>query len=249
MRLIVGLLGVAVAAVTVGSVLVVRGADSEPIVSPQSAMPGRLLVGLQDDPSFRWDVDRSAMLDRARDASVSLLRTVVVWKDTAPTRPADATDPFHPAYLLDDVDDLVRSAQQRGMELLLTIWGTPEWANRGRAPNRAPHDPADLEDFATALADRYSGRHPGYPAVRLFSAWNEPNLEQFLAPQFDRAGRSVGPALYAPLARAVYDGVKRGNSEAIVAIGETSPRGQSPEARGAPRAGRLARGAAAGPWT
>ena len=69
------------------------------------------------------------------------------------------------------------------------------------------------------------GRYSGYPAVRLFSAWNEPNLEQFLAPQFDSAGRSVGHALYAPLARAVYTGVKRGNPHALVAIGETSPRG------------------------
>ena len=35
----------------------------------------------------------------------------------------------------------------------------------------------------------------------------------------------MGPALYAPLARAIYDGVKRGNPDALVAIGETSPRG------------------------
>jgi hypothetical protein len=225
MRLLLGLVAVACAALAVGAVLVLRSGGSEPMVAPQSAMPGRLLVGLQDDPSFRWDADRAAMLDRARDASVALLRTIVVWKDTAPTRPANAADPFDPAYRLDDVDDLVRSAQQRGMELLVTIWGTPAWANGGRSPNRPPRDPADLEDFATALAERYSGRHPGYPAVRLFSAWNEPNLEQFLAPQFDSAGRSVGPRLYAPLARAIYDGVKRGNSEALVAIGETSPRG------------------------
>jgi hypothetical protein len=227
MRVIVGLLGaaVAVAVAAVGSLLLLRSSGSEPIVPPQGAMPGRLLVGLQDDPSFRWDGDRATMLDRARDASVSLLRTVVVWKDTAATRPAAPTDPFDPAYSLDDVDDLARSAQQRGMELLVTIWGTPAWANGNRSPNRPPRDPDDLEDFATALADRYSGRHPGYPAVRLFSAWNEPNLEQFLAPQFDSAGRSVGPALYAPLARAVYDGVKRGNPDALVAIGETSPRG------------------------
>jgi hypothetical protein len=194
-------------------------------VAPQDAMPQRLLLGLQDDPSFRWDADRATMLDGAREAGASLLRRVVVWKDTAPIRPANAIDPFDPAYRLDDVDDLVRSAQQRGMEILVTIWGTPGWANGGEAPNRPPTDPADLEDFATALADRYSGRHSGYPAVRLFSAWNEPNLEQFLAPQLDSAGRSVGPALYAPLARAVYDGVKRGNPEASVAIGETSPRG------------------------
>jgi polysaccharide biosynthesis protein PslG len=214
------------AVVAAALVLILRGDSSEPIVLPQSAMPGRLLVGVQDDPSFRWAPDRAAMLDRARKASVSLLRTVVVWRDAAPDRPTNPVDPFDPAYRLDDVDDLVRSAQQRGMELLVTIWGTPGWANGGLTPNRLPNDPADLENFAAALADRYSGRHAGYPAVRLFSAWNEPNLEQFLAPQFDYAGRSVGPALYAPLARAVYDGVKSGNPEALVAIGETSPRGR-----------------------
>src|SRR6187551_63224 len=135
MRFFLGLLVVACAVGAIGAVLLLRGAGSEPIVAPQDPMPGRLLVGLQDDPSFRWDADRAVMLDRAREAAASLLRTVVVWKDTAPTRPVNAVDPFDPAYRLDDVDDLVRSAQQRGMELLVTIWGTPEWANGGQPPN------------------------------------------------------------------------------------------------------------------
>ena len=217
----------ACAGISLAAVLFVQLRDepSDPIVLPQDAMPGRLLVGLQDDPSFRWADDRAAMLDRARDADAALVRTIVTWKDAAPTRPAKPSEPFDPAYRLDDLDDLVRSAQQRGIELVVTIWGTPEWANGGHTPNHAPSDPDDLEDFAAALADRYSGQHPGFPAVRMFSAWNEPNLEQFLAPQFDEAGQSVGPALYAPLARAVYAGVKHGNPEALVAIGETSPRG------------------------
>src|SRR5262245_38459487 len=220
-----GLVAVSCALVAVTAVYFLRGEAPEPSVLPQSAMPGRLLVGLQDDPSFRWESDRAAMLDRARGAKATLIRTIVDWRHSAPTRPTNAADPFDPAYRLDDVDDLVRSAQQRGIEMLITIWGTPEWANGGQTPNRPPRDATALEDFAAALADRYSGRHAGYPAVRLFSAWNEPNLEQFLAPQFDAAGRSVGPALYAPLARAVYEGVKRGNPDALVAIGETSPRG------------------------
>jgi hypothetical protein len=232
MRWILAALAVGAGAVAVAVLLVVRGRADDPAALPESPMPGRLLVGFQDDATFRWAANRAEMLDRARAASTSVVRTTVVWREVAPTRPTDAADSFDPAYRLDEVDDLARNAQQRGIELLITIWGTPAWANGGEGPNRPPLDSGDLAGFAHALADRYSGRHAGYPAVRLFSAWNEPNLEQFLAPQFDAAGRSVGPALYAPLARAVYDGVKEANSAALVAIGETSPRGHDVPSRG-----------------
>lgn len=204
----------------------------EAVVLPQSPMPARLLVGFHDDASLRWAPDRADMLDRAREAGAAVIRTIVVWKQTAPHRPTDPADPFKAAYRLDDVDDLARSAQERGIELLISIWGTPPWANGGQGPNHPPADARELEAFSQALADRYSGRHAGYPAVRLFSAWNEPNLEQFLAPQFDADNRSIAPALYAPIARAIYDGVKRGNPEALVAIGETSPRGHDVPSRG-----------------
>ena len=196
-------------------------------------MPGRLLVGFQDDASLRWAPDRAAMLDRARESGAAVIRTIVVWKQTAPQRPTHSTDPFEASYRLDDVDELARGAQERGMELLISIWGTPSWANGGQGPNHPPTDAQELEAFSQALADRYSGRHAGFPAVRLFSAWNEPNLEQFLAPQFDADGESVAPALVGSIARAIYDGVKRGNAEATVAIGETSPRGHDVPSRGA----------------
>ena len=206
---------------------------AEAVVLPQSPMPGRLLVGFQDDASLRWAPDRADMLDGARQAGAAVIRTIVVWKQTAPQRPTNPTDPFEASYRLDDIDELVRGAQERGIELLISIWGTPSWANGGQGPNHPPTDVQELEAFSQALADRYSGRYPGYPAVRLFSAWNEPNLEQFLAPQFDADGESVAPTLYAPIARAIYDGVKRGNAEATVAVGETSPRGHDVPSRGA----------------
>jgi polysaccharide biosynthesis protein PslG len=233
MRWVLTLLAMSACALAVVFALFVRqGAESERTTLPRSPMPGRLLAGFQDDASFRWADDRAEMIERARRTGISVIRTTVVWSEVAPERPREPRDSFDPAYRLDDVDDLVRSAQQRGIELLITIWGTPAWANGGAPPNRPPLDPGELESFAEAIGDRYSGRHTGYPAVRLFSAWNEPNLEQFLAPQFDAAGRSVGPALYAPLARAVYDGIKRANEEALVAIGETSPRGHDRPSRG-----------------
>jgi cellulase (glycosyl hydrolase family 5) len=206
--------------------------EAEAVRLPETAMPGRLLVGFQDDPSLRWADDRARMLDRARKAGATVIRTTVDWAAATPQRPSSPRSPFDPAYRLADVDDLARQAQLRGIELLITIWGTPGWANGGQGPNRPPQRTGDLADFAQAIADRYSGRHPGYPAVRLFSAWNEPNLELFLAPQFDAQGRPAAPAAYARIAQAIYDGVKRGNADALVAVGETSARGRDSPAAG-----------------
>jgi Cellulase (glycosyl hydrolase family 5) len=181
-----------------------------------SAAP-RMYLGFLDDQSFRWLPDRTTSFELARQSNASVVRTIVRWYDVAPVRPADATDAGDPAYDFRDVDEFVRNAQQRGLEVLLTVWGTPGWANGGRAPNVAPANARDLQDFATALADRYSGRHPGYPFARFFAIWNEPNSPRFLASP-DAA------AAYARIAAAGVAGVKAGSPQALVALGETASR-------------------------
>ena len=113
------------------------------------------------------------------------------------------------------------------------VWGTPNWANNGKGPNYAPTSVGDLTSFARALALRYNGRNPGYPYVRFYSVWNEPNLEQFLAPTFDKKGKPVSPLTYAKLYRAAYAGLKSGSSTALVGAGETSPRGRDKPSPGA----------------
>jgi hypothetical protein len=186
----------------------------------------RMWVGFQDDPSFRWREDRVEMLDEAVAANAGIVRTTVYWSKIAPRRPANPSNPFDPAYQFDDLDEFVRGTQIRGMESLLTIWSTPDWANGGKGANYAPNRLSDITGFARALASRYSGRYPGYPFVRFFSVWNEPNLEQFLAPTFDKKGKPVSPFNYAKLYRAAYAGLKGGNPGAQIGIGETSPRGR-----------------------
>ena len=185
----------------------------------------RMPVGFQDDPSFRWRDDRAANLTSASTTGASIVRTTVYWARAAATKPANPTDSFDPAYRLEDIDELVRNAAYRGMTVLLSIWGTPGWANGDQGENHAPTSMSDLRDFAQALASRYSGRNPGYPFVGYYSVWNEPNLSQFLAPTF-RNGKPASPAIYAQIARAAYAGIKAGNPLAKVAIGETSPRGR-----------------------
>jgi hypothetical protein len=82
------------------------------------------------------------------------------------------------------------------------------------------------------LATRYSGRMPGMGVVSLWSVWNEPNLEQFLTPQYNAKGKIVSPGEYAKIYKAAYAGIKKGNPQAQVAIGETSAQGRDKPSKG-----------------
>ena len=196
------------------------------LAPPLAGAAPRMYVGFHDDPNFRYEERRAEMLDQARAANTTIVRTLVTWANVAPTRPANATNPFDPAYRFNDLDELVRNTQARDMEVLITIWGTPKWANGNKTPNYMPTRLSDLTAFSRAVASRYSGRFAGYPFVRFYSIWNESNLQLFLAPQFDAKGKSVAPRNYARLAAAAYSGIKAGSSRAKVAVGSTSSAGR-----------------------
>jgi hypothetical protein len=192
-----------------------------------AAAADRMWMGFHDDPVLRYDGDRQNQLNlTAQPNGATMIRTLVVWQRIAPTRPAVASDSFDPAYKWDDLDELVRNAQIRGQEVLMTIWGTPGWANGNKNPQYLPTNMADFTAFTRALASRYSGQFSGYPYVGFYGIWNESNLGTFLQPQFNAAGRIVSPANYARLAAAGIAGLKAGNPKALVAIGETSSNGR-----------------------
>ena len=203
------------------------------LVTGSASAEERMWIGFHDDPVLRYGDDRQAELDAVRAANATIVRTLVEWRSVAPKRPASATNSFDPAYRFADLDEFVRNTQQRGMEVLMTIWGTPKWANGGKGPAYLPTKMADFQNFARALATRYNGRRAGYPFVRFYGIWNESNLGNFLAPQFDKKGKIVSPAAYAKLAAAGYAGIKAGSPKALVAIGETSSNGKDKPKQGA----------------
>jgi hypothetical protein len=199
-----------------------------------AALPGtseartkaQMQVGFYDDPSFRWSPDASANLDSAQTAGATIGHPLANWSQIAPTTPADALDGNDPAYKLSDLDKLVADATNRGLQLLVTITGTPKWANGGRTQNYPPKSLATLTQFAHMLAARYDGTSADQGLVTRWSIWNEPNLGRFLAPQF-RGKTIVSGATYAKLFLAGYRGIKAGNPTAQVAAGETSNRGRN----------------------
>jgi hypothetical protein len=173
-----------------------------------------------------------------------VVRIPVNWRDVvaaAPPAGFQASDPASPAYRFARVDAAVSSALAAGLEPLLVVSHAPAFAE---APNRWPYaypgswapSPAALGAFAAALARRYDGSFPDPLAhggalgrVRLFQAWNEPNLSRYLEPQWVvRRGRwsAFSPLLYRQLLDGFYTGVKSvAPADTVIAAG-VAPEGE-----------------------
>ena len=151
-------------------------------------------------------------------------------------RPATPGDPSDPAYNWVIYDRAVRRAATVGIKLIFSIWGTPRWENGGAGYNVAPRSAVDLQQFAVAAANRYSGSYappnaPVLPAVKYWLAWNEPNNPVFLKPQFKRVGKTwtfEAAQDYAKICEAVWAGVHAARVTGDkVACGLTAPRGNN----------------------
>jgi hypothetical protein len=205
---------------------------------PAARATPHLELGLADSTGAYFD-DPSTYYAQLAKLHVRLLRVQLHWGGVlgvARKRPQYAFDPADPAYDWSRYDDIVLHAQANGIAIVFTIFGTPRWANGGRLPTRAPRDAGDLEDFAYAAADRYSGdyaRADGtvLPPVKLWTAWNEPNLPIGLVPQWRKVGgkwRIQSAIDYARICNAVAEGVHATliKSEQV-ACGDTAPRGNN----------------------
>jgi hypothetical protein len=164
-------------------------------------------------------------------------------------RPAKPRDPNDPAYHWTLYDRTVEYAQQYGIKVLFSIFATPTWESGNASKNIAPKNANDLRDFAYAAAQRYSGTFADengriLPAVKDWTAWNEPNNPTFLAPQYKRSGAAwviQSAASYAKICNAVYDGVHATfNANERVACGVTAPRGNNNPSSGRPSVSPLA---------
>ena len=193
------------------------------------------LAGVQDDRAIQVAPD--GRFRTMAEAGARIARIDLRWDYIAKTRPADGTNPDDPAYDWSTYDAAVTAARKYKVQVLFTVWGTPEWAvdtSTFADGDRSygdytfpPAQMADFESFATAAATRY-----GKLGVRHWEGWNEPNVPMFLQPQFRKVGaKSVpaSPTIYSDLEKAFYRGIKKADPKALVAGVVTSPAGSGPK--------------------
>jgi hypothetical protein len=112
-------------------------------------------------------------------------------------------------------DRIVAQANAKALNLLVRLDHTPEWAARpgDQGAQTRPADFADFAGFCETVSARYAGR------VRAYQVWNEPNLDR------EWGMASPDPAEYVELLKACYEGIKRGDPEAIVISAGLAPTG------------------------
>jgi hypothetical protein len=159
--------------------------------------------GIQDDAWLEYGpgtlAARAAELD---ELGFELVRVTLAWHEIERAR-GDRD--------WSRADRLLGALRAERLVPVVTIWGTPRWANGGRSPNWAPVRGSSIAAFASAAATRY-------PFVRHWTIWNEPNQRRWLRP--------TTPAAYvARILNPAYAAIKRANPRAKVAGGVTAPRG------------------------
>lgn len=119
------------------------------------AAPGAL-YGVQDDAWLAHGPGTlESRLDELDRLGVDVVRFTVRWDVIARTRPTFARDPLDPAYNWRSTDAVLGGLRRHGIQPLVTLYGTPGWANGRRAANWAPSSSTAFGDFARAAATRY----------------------------------------------------------------------------------------------
>ena len=212
--------------------------------APAEARP--LKTGILDyEPWYSTESDLA--FERTRDAGARVVRIFVSWWFIAPGGDSEqkpegfnAGDPADPGYSFDGIDQQVRDAIAHGLEPMLLLSAAPVWAEGpGEKPQgirvrgaRDP-DPDEYALFAKAVSRRYSGSFQDLPRVRLWQAWNEPNVWANISPQYDErpsqpvpAGAKIlSPDIYRRLLNAFADSVHGVHRDNLVVTGGLAPFG------------------------
>jgi polysaccharide biosynthesis protein PslG len=151
-------------------------------------------------------VDRTAVLEQARQGGFGWIRQQVPWKDTERADRGLGTD---------ELDRIVESVNASGRKLLLSLVKSPEFLTSGPGDTGLPNDPADFGRFAGLIAERYKGR------VHAIEVWNEQNLAV-------ENGGNVVPedaGHYVEVLKAGYTAIKAVDPNIVVIAGAPSSTG------------------------
>jgi hypothetical protein len=176
------------------------------VLAPAASAGQGMYFGAAEDAAKSTDpVVAKAKMDLAVLAGFDAIRLTAIW---APGQTKLS------GYELDVMRNAVAAADLTGVRVVLSVYHF--------GSKTTPLAGADREDFATYAA----WIAHTFPTVNDFIVGNEPNLNRFWMPQFNRNGTSASPAAYLGLLALTYDHLKAVRPDIRVVGGSVSPRGQ-----------------------
>ena len=176
------------------------------LTAPASTLASPYLrSGIQDDAWLQYGPgtleSRVAELD---SLGVDVVRVTLNWRQIEPRQGVDSWARS---------DELLGALHKAGIAPLVTLYGTPAWANGGRSENWAPTSKWTFAGFARRAAKRY-------PYVHLWTIWNEPNQRRWLRP--------TSPSVHTQrLLNTAYAAIHGASPHSLVSGGVTAPRGST----------------------
>ena len=183
------------------------------VTAPATAHASRSIqYGVQDDAWLAYGSGSlDDRLDRLDSLGVQIVRYTLRWDQIARARPTNPQSHLDRAYRWGIHDAVLKGLRARRIDAVVTLYGTPAWANGDRSANWAPASGRHIAGFAYAAAKRY-------PWVRRWLVWNEPNQRLHLRP--------TAPGVYvSTILNPAYAALKSANRRALVGAGVTAPRG------------------------
>lgn len=196
------------------------------VVTPVASASSSQDVTFESPRDLADPARRSQTFDEVTAFGVRSMRVLLYWKDVAPSatsriRPkVDLADPS--SYDWSQYQPILDEAASRGIRVLLTVTSpAPVWATKGAKDDVSRPSPDRFREFVMAVSRQFGTK------VERYSFINEPNLPQFLKPQYEN-GKAVSPQIYRGLYDAALRGLKAVGDTKPVLMGETAPNGAPP---------------------
>jgi hypothetical protein len=209
-------------------------ATATPTQTPTKTATATSTPGTPQVPLFGVDMDHITSgngLDQMVDANITWARPVgVLWSSIEPT------EGIYDWSVLADLQAEMVTASNNGIQIVLIVHSTPEWARKIAGPGPTCGPIADNKlpafgNFMRAMVARYSVAPFN---VIFWELWNEPDTpiiseDRGFGCWGDASDPYYGGGYYADMLKAVYPQIKAANAEAQVLIGglllDCDPRG------------------------
>ncbi len=167
------------------------------------------VVGVQVQASISLDSNiQESWMNDVHDLGLNWYKQQVRWQ---------LVEPEPGQYDWSMLDLSLNTAAEKGIQVMLSVVTTPDWARQEGVSLDHEGPPADYQDyvnFITAMLKRYPGQ------IHAIEVWNEQNIDrEWMSPD------GLSAADYVELLRVTYQAIKENDPGIIVISGALAPTG------------------------